>query len=68
MNPSTEAVNQCLSGIDSLSGSLHAKIDEVLTILANSATSNMVESWSTGTIRVIENLLPFTTTTWTSIE
>jgi|GEM_PF-3844141 len=44
MNPSTEAVNQCLAGIDSLSGSLHAKIDEVLTILANPATSDMVES------------------------
>ena len=67
MNPATEAVATCMSGIDTLSGSLNMKLDMILqntqiqtgteradTIVSPFATTG---NTNTGTVKVIENLV-----------
>jgi hypothetical protein len=73
MNPSTQAVATCMSGVDSLSGVLNMKLDTILQEIqqqSNSTTGTLVSpfaitetSTNTGNVRVIENLVLPTTAT-----
>ena len=70
MNPATQAVATCMSGIDSLSGSLNMKLDMIIQNQSGTQSEPIMVSPfttgntnTTGTVRVIENLVLPTTAT-----
>ena len=60
-NPATTAVSECMSGVDTLSGALHAKLDTIITQLQqqNTITTTINTGTgvaNTGAIKVVPNL------------
>jgi len=60
-NPATAAVTECMSGVDTLSGALHAKLDTIMTKLEQQNTITTTISatgtgTTTGSIKVVPNL------------
>lgn len=60
-NPATAAVSECMSGVDTLSGTLHAKLDTIMTKLEQQNTITTTISatgtgTTTGSIKIVPNL------------
>ena len=60
-NPATAAVTECMSGVDTLSGALHTKLDTIMTKLEQQNTitttiSTTGTGTTTGSIKVVPNL------------
>ena len=67
-NPATQAVNNCMSGIDSLSSTLHTKLDLIIQnttpqtgtesiVMVSPSAINTTGNTITDKVKVIENLI-----------